>query len=141
MKYYCRMGRRKFRLGRTPKGCRIQPEGRRPVGRPLKKRRSFGDTIPSTSEPSVDLPAPLEHCEDNEGHFTSSSEPMTWFQVLLSGIQLPSDRWVIQDNNNDRIAICKLSDHLSEATQSLMVTHCLIVKSVDFDCSWSADKH
>ena len=132
------MGRRKFQLGRTPKGCRIQPEGRRPVGRPLKKRRSFGDTIPSTSEPSVDLPAPLEHCEDNESHFTSSSEPMTWFQVLLSGIQLPSDRWVIQDNNNDRIAICKLSDHLSEATQSLMVTHCLIVKS---DLCWTLTVH
>ena len=93
----------------------------------------------------MELPAPLEHCEDNEGPFTSSSEPMTWFQVLLSGIKLPISQWVIQDNNNDRIAICKLSDHLSEATQCLRVTHCLIV-----ECdlcwtltghAWSADMH
>ena len=57
---------------------------------------------------------------------------------VLGDINLPSSQWIVQGQDRDYIAVCKVSDQPCLSTQSIVVTHCIIIKD---DMSWSLSVH
>ena len=57
---------------------------------------------------------------------------------VLGDINLPSSQWIVQGQDRDYIAVCKVSDQPCLSTQSIVVTHCIIIRD---DMSWSLLVH
>lgn len=117
-----RMGR-KFRLGRVPKNYEKNPKRKRkPVGRPRKFTISL---YPSSNNQSLSNGQPSTSRPSNEERF----------QMFTNDLVLPSNQWIIQTQNSDRMGICKLSCSLKD---TMVVTHSVVVTQ---DLSWTLTVH
>ena len=76
---------------------------------------------PSTTHP----PSPTRSCSPDE----------VCFETLTNGLVLPSQQWVIQTQNADRVGICKIS---CSSQDVMVVTHSLVVTH---DLSWTLTVH
>ena len=141
------MGRHKVRLKHVKNCERRGLKG--PVGRPHKRTTTeLHSTSPSSAETTSEVSlsfnssSPESVSYDTSSTSTDTGTPVPSdtlsHQSLVASVKLPNSKWVVQDPVLESVAICKLSEGLSTASQSLLVTHCIVIKD---DLSWSVSVH
>lgn len=56
---------------------------------------------------------------------------------MLSDLNMPR-QWVIQNQKEDAVSICKISSQPNPSTGSLVITHCIVINS---DLTWTVSVH
>ena len=103
---------------------------------------SFSSLAPNESTMSDHLYSlgnennPLTPTMDKERTLSDNTSPSP-LQTLVSSLNLPNQQWVIQQNEQST-AVCKISSQSGPSSHTLVVTHCIMIKS---DLSWTVCVH
>jgi hypothetical protein len=80
---------------------------------------------------------PFAPTMDKEGRLSDHTSSQSPIQTLASTLKLPNQQWVIQQNELST-AVCKISSRTGPSSHTLVVTHCIMIKS---DLSWTLSVH